>query len=97
MDDSIRIIDSISVTAASDDGFVAHSPSQCQAAPEDMRMDVGPELIDEILLSSIYQPAFLDRLPQSDLAEIIGCLRSFWPNIQDDPFLCWQRQLTLSL
>ena len=97
MDDSIRIIDSISITAASDDDFVAHSPSQRQAAPEDMRMDVGPELIDEISLSSINQPAFLDRLSQSDLAEIIGRLRSFWPDIQGDPFVCLQRQLPLSL
>jgi len=97
MDDSIHILDSISITAASDGDFVAHSPSQCQAAPEDMRMGVGPELIDKISLSSINQPAFLDHLSQSDLAEIIGCLRSFWPDIQGDPFVCLQHQLPLSL
>jgi len=97
MDDSIRIIHSISITAASDDDFVAHSSSQRQTAPENMRMDVAPELINEISLSPINQPAFLDHLSQSDLAEIIECLRSFWPDIQGDPFVCLQCQLPFSL
>ena len=97
MDDSIRGAESTSIIA--DEDFVTDQfpPSQHPVPPEDMRMDVGLESINENSPSPINQPALLKNLSPSDHAEIIGCMRSIWLDVQDDPFVCLQRLLPLSL
>ena len=52
-------------------------PSQHQVPPEDMRMDVGPESINENSPSPINVPALVKPLSPSDRAEIIGYMRLF--------------------
>lgn len=97
MDDSIRGTESASIIA--DEDFVTDQfpPSQHQVPPGDMRMDVCPEPINENSPAPINQPSLFKHLSPSDRAEIIGCMSSFWSDVQDDPFVCLQRPIPLSL